>query len=64
MKTIDASEVYRMVQNGAKLFIGRNATGQPKVKIVRGPFGIFVSRFLINEKQCEMLKSQLNELHH
>lgn len=64
MKNIDAAEAYEMVQKGAKLFIGRNATGQPKIKIVRGPFGLFVSRFEINEQQCAILKDQLNELRH
>ena len=64
MKTVEASEVYEMVQNGAKLFIGRDALGHPKIKVVRGPFGLFVSRFTIDEKECELLKSKLNQLHH
>jgi hypothetical protein len=61
MKTVEASEVVTMVKNGAKLYIGRNAFGQPKIKIVRGPFGLFVSRFNIDEQQCEILKSKLNQ---
>ena len=64
MKTVDALEVFEMVQNGAKLFIGRNAAGQPKVKIVRGPFGLFVSRYEMDEQQCDKLKSQLNKSRH
>ena len=59
MKTVEASDVFEMVQSGAKLYIGRNATGQPKIKIVRGPFGLFVSRYNIDEQQCELLKSKL-----
>ena len=64
MKTVDASEVNEMVQNGAKLFIGRNATGRPKIKIVRGPFGLFVSRYEMEEQQCDKLKNQLNKSCH
>ena len=63
MKTVEASEIVLMVQNGAKLFIGRNSTGQPKIKIVRGPFGLFVSRYNIDERQCDLLKSTLNQQH-
>ena len=61
MKTVEASEIVAMLQSGAKLFIGRDSSGQPKVKIVRGPFGLFVSRFSIDEQQCELLKSKLGE---
>ena len=64
MKIVDATEVYQMVQNGAKLFIGRNATGEPKIKIVRGPFGLFVTRYEMNEQQCDKLKNQLNKSSH
>jgi hypothetical protein len=61
MKTVEASEVVAMVKNGAKVFIGRSFTGQPKIKIVRGPFGLFVSRFNIDDQQCEILKAKLNQ---
>ena len=64
MKTIDASEAYEMVRKGGKLFIGRNAAGSPKVKIIHGPFGLFVSRFKIDEQQCRILKSKLSENKH
>jgi hypothetical protein len=60
MKTVEASEVILMVKKGAKLFVGRNSIGQPKIKIVRGPFGLFVTRFNIDEQQYELLKSKLN----
>jgi hypothetical protein len=63
MKTVEASEVVAMVKNGAKVFIGRNFTGQPKIKIVRGPFGLFVSRYNIDEQECEILKSKLDQQH-
>jgi hypothetical protein len=63
MKTVEASEVVTMVKKGAKVFIGRNFTGQPKIKIVRGPLGLFVSRFNIDEQQCELLKTKLNAHH-
>ncbi len=63
MKTVEASEVVTMVKKGAKVFIGRNFSGQPKIKIVRGPFGLFVSRFNIDEQQCEILKTKLNQQH-
>ena len=59
MKTVEASDVFEMVQNGGKLYIGRNAMGRPKIKIVHGPFGLFVSRYNIDEQQCELLKSKL-----
>ena len=59
MKTVDALEVIQMVKNGAKLFIGKSASGLPKIKVVRGPFGLFVSRYNIDPQQCELLKNQL-----
>ena len=64
MRTIEASEVFEMVRNGAKLFIGRSSSGKPKVKLVRGPFGLFVSRYTIEEDQCDILKTKLKDLHH
>ena len=62
MRTIEASEVFEMVRGGAKLFIGRSSTGKLKLKLVRGPFGLFVSRYLIEENQCDILKTKLKNL--
>lgn len=59
MKKVDALEVIEMIKNGAKLFIGKNASGLPKIKVVRGPFGLFVSRYNIDLQQCELLKNRL-----
>ena len=59
MKTVDALEVLDMVKKGAKLFISKSTSGLPKLKIVRGPFGLFVSRYNIDPQQCELLKNQL-----
>jgi hypothetical protein len=64
MQTVDASDVIHMVKKGVKLFLGRSANGAPKVKIVKGPFGLFVSRYAIAEDEFQLLKTKLDQLHH
>jgi hypothetical protein len=58
---LDMDRVCKSVQHGAKLFIGRDHAGRQKVKLVKGPFGLFVERFECTEDELKALKRMINE---
>ncbi|MDE2446447.1 MAG: hypothetical protein KGO94_09725 [Alphaproteobacteria bacterium] len=64
MQTINATKVMTMVKKGCKLYLGRSSNGDPKVKVARGPFGIFVWRYAIDEEQFQILKTSLDQVRH
>ena len=49
-------KVSRWLSKGAKLYVGRDHSGRQKIKVVHGPFGIFVDRFQCDEKDIARLK--------
>ncbi len=55
----DINQIYAAVNDGAKVYIGRNHLGKTKIKLSRGPFGIWVQRFEASEQQAEALKLKL-----
>ncbi len=59
----DINQIYAAVNDGAKVYIGRNHLGKTKIKLSRGPFGLWVQRFEANEQQTEMLKAKLGLRH-
>ena len=49
------------VENGAKLMIGRDPTGRQKIKIVKGPFGLFVERYECSDVDLMQIRKQLTK---
>ncbi len=59
---LSASErvrICRAVKKGAKLLIGRDHTGRQKLKLVDGPFGLFVERIECDEDDLSFIKKAL-----
>jgi hypothetical protein len=59
MTSAELNKVCRWINEGGKLMIGRDASGHQKIKIVHGPLGMFVHRFLITDSELEKLKAML-----
>ena len=59
MLDCDINQICVAVNDGAKVFIGRNHLGKTKIKLSRGPFGLWVQRFEASEQQAEALKAKL-----
>ena len=55
----DINQICDWVNKGAKLFIGRDPSGRSKVKIVRGPLGLFTRRFQCEDSQVSALRKKL-----
>jgi hypothetical protein len=56
----DINYVCSAVSKGAKVFIGRNHLGKSKIKLTRGPFGLWVQRYEASFEQAEKLKHHLS----
>ncbi len=54
--------ICRLVAAGARLMIGKTPSGQRKVKLVRGPFGMLTERYELDSQELEMLKSKLDRV--
>jgi hypothetical protein len=59
MRDQEILDICSAVRKGAEVRIGRNHLGKTKIKLARGPFGLWVERFEANEEQAEILKQQL-----
>jgi hypothetical protein len=59
MSEVCVDHIVEAVQSGAKLYIGRNYEGKRKVKLLKGPFGLFAERFRCSEDDLASLKLRL-----
>jgi hypothetical protein len=59
MTNAELNKVCRWINEGGKLMIGRDASGHQKIKIIHGPLGMFVHRFLITDSELENLKAMI-----
>jgi hypothetical protein len=57
---LDVDRVCKSVQHGAKLYIGRDHAGRQKIKLVKGPFGLFVERHDCTDEELTSLKRKLS----
>jgi hypothetical protein len=55
----ELSKICRWLSKGAKLYVGRDHAGRSKIKVVRGPLGIFTRRFLCDDQDIQELNRQL-----
>lgn len=51
--------ICSVVKNGAKLLVGRDHTGRQKIKLIKGPFGLFVERIECNEEDVAFIRKSL-----
>jgi hypothetical protein len=56
-------KICKMVNNGARLLVGRDYVGNARLKVVRGPFGLFVSRYVCNTEDLVRLQNTLSRAH-
>ena len=56
----DLVKICRRVKEGGEVLVGQNAYGQKKIKIIHGPFGFFVTRYVLTEADMNLLKKMLN----
>jgi hypothetical protein len=49
MTEAEIDRVCSAVKRGARMLVGRDHMGRQKIKLVKGPFGLFVERFECSE---------------
>jgi hypothetical protein len=57
----ERDRVCKLVRNGAKMFVGRDHTGRQKIKLVKGPFGLFVERIECSEVDLIQIRKTLSK---
>jgi hypothetical protein len=53
--------ICKIVKKGAKLLVGRDHSGRQKIKLVKGPFGLFVERFDCTEQDLNFIRNSLQQ---
>lgn len=61
LSELELSRICKSVKNGAKLLIGRDHTGRQKLKLVKGPFGLFVERLDCSEQDLALIRKSLSQ---
>jgi hypothetical protein len=56
---LELLRISKWVKGGARLMVGSDPAGRRKIKIVRGPFGMFTRRFNCNAGDLERLQKLL-----
>jgi hypothetical protein len=59
----ELKRICRSVQKGAKLLVGRDHTGRQKLKLVKGPFGLFVERLECSDSDLAFIRKSLSDNH-
>jgi hypothetical protein len=62
MTESEISRVCASVKRGAQMLVGRNHMGMRKIKLVRGPFGLFVERYECSDDDLALIKSRIGEM--
>jgi hypothetical protein len=57
----DLQRICHSVKKGAKLLVGRDHTGRQKIKLIKGPFGLFVERLECSEKDLAFIRQNLSK---
>jgi hypothetical protein len=60
MTEADIDHVCLAVKRGARMMVGRDHMGRQKIKLVKGPFGLFVERFECDEAQMAIIRTRLS----
>ncbi len=62
LSEFELNRLCRSVERGAKLMVGRDHAGRQKIKLVKGPFGLFVERFECNEEDVAFIRKRLSKI--
>jgi hypothetical protein len=57
----EVERVCTAVKGGAKLLVGRDPLGRQKIKVVKGPFGLFVERYTCDAEDLREIRTRLNK---
>jgi hypothetical protein len=52
--------ICNMVRNGAKMLVGRDHAGRQKIKLIKGPFGLFVERIECTDVDLMQIRKMLS----
>ena len=52
----EVDEVCRLISQGARLFVARDASGRHRIKLKTGPFGLLTKRYTLSFEQMEQIK--------
>jgi hypothetical protein len=59
MTESEINRVCTAVKHGARMMVGRDHTGRQKLKIIKGPFGLFVKRYECSEADISVIRAKL-----
>jgi hypothetical protein len=62
MSNVDIDHVCMAVKRGARMLVGRDHAGRQKIKLIKGPFGLFVERFECNEADLVTIRNRIASL--
>jgi hypothetical protein len=62
MTESEIARVCESVRRGAEMLVGRDKTGRSKLKLIRGPFGLFVERYQCSEEELATIKARLGQV--
>jgi hypothetical protein len=55
----DLNRVCLAVKRGARMLVGRDHMGRQKIKLIKGPFGLFVERFECTDQDLATIRARL-----
>jgi hypothetical protein len=59
MNESEILHVCESVKRGAQMLVGRNHLGMRKIKLVKGPFGLFVERYECTDEDLATIRSRI-----
>jgi hypothetical protein len=63
LSEFELNRICKSVKRGAKLLVGRDHTGRQKLKLVKGPFGLFVERLECSDSDLAFIRKSLSDNH-
>jgi hypothetical protein len=56
----ERKRICTVVKKGAKILVGRDHSGRQKIKLVKGPFGLFVERIECSDADVSVIRKMLS----
>jgi hypothetical protein len=58
MENMELVQVRKLLSQGKKVYIGRDAAGRHKLKFKTGPFGVLTRRYTVDFNTMEKLRDE------
>jgi hypothetical protein len=58
MESAELVKVRKLLSQGKRVYIGRDAAGRHKLKFRTGPFGVLTQRYTVDLKTMEKLRDE------